>query len=260
MAIEYIKRLAGPYIGDGTGQKTFSFGFLVFQESDVYVATAAPGEFNSSNLQQGTDYTVTLNEDQDASPGGTITLTSETGLAKDAVLVIGSAVPYTQTLDLTNYTRFPPERITTELDRIVVMIQQIVELLGRVIQVPPTSSITPEEFFTDLLEAAEDAAQSAEDAEAALAACEAIKQYVTQYSWDIPHIVHTMKEVEEYPYDGLFMVGGFGDAGEHGEDISNRVVTADGTEDTRTLGAWCAHLLERITQLESQITNQTEGQ
>lgn len=236
MSVEYIKRLAGPYVGDGTGQKTFSFGFLSFEESDVYVAVAASSDSEPSDLQQGTDYTVSMNADQSATPGGTITLTSETGLAKDAVLVIGSAVDYTQTLDLTNYTRFAPERITTELDRIVVMIQQIVELLGRVVQVPPTSSISPSDLFFQLLNAAESAAQSAEDAAASLAACEQIRQLIQLYSWDIPHIVDSLRDVEDYPYDGLFAVGGFGNPGHKGQNISNRYVKAEGSTELRTLG------------------------
>lgn len=236
MSVEYIKRLAGPYVGDGTGQKTFSFGFLIFEESDVYVAVATSSDSEPSDLQQGTDYTVSMNADQSATPGGTITLTSETGLAKDAVLVIGSAVDYTQTLDLTNYTRFAPERITTELDRIVVMIQQIVELLGRVVQVPPTSSISPSDLFFQLLNAAESAAQSAEDAAASLAACEQIRQLIEQYSWDIPHIVNSLRDVEAYPYDGLFAVAGFGNAGGNGQNISNRYVKAEGSTELRTLG------------------------
>lgn len=243
MAVEYIKRLAGPYVGDGTGQKTFSFGFLIFDESDVYVAVAASSDSEPSDLQQGTDYTVSMNADQSATPGGTITLTSESGLAKDAVLVIGSAVDYTQTLDLTNYTRFAPERITTELDRIVVMIQQIVELLGRVVQVPPTSSISPSDLFFQLLNAAESAAQSAEDAAASLAACEQIRQYIAQYSWDIPHLVNTLKDVENYPFDGYFWVLGFGDVGVEGQDISNRVVKADDSTTALTLGERFADLV-----------------
>lgn len=170
MAIGYIKRLAGPYIGDGTGQKTFSFGFFVFTEGDVYVATAATENGASSNLQQGTDYTVTLNGDQEASPGGTITLTAEAGLADGAVLVIGSDVDYTQTLDLTNYTRFPPARISEELDRIVVQIQQLVEILGRTVKVDATDTMTPEELKQQLLEVAASAGTYRDEA---LAAAEA---------------------------------------------------------------------------------------
>lgn len=155
MSVEQIKRLAGPYVGDGAGQTTFSFGFLIFVESDVYVEVASSSEAASYRLQPGVDYSVTKNDDQAATPGGTITLTSESGLAKDAVLVIGSNVPYTQTLDLKNYTRFPPERITTELDRIVVLIQQLLEDVSRAIKVPPTSSLDTEELVRALLAAGE---------------------------------------------------------------------------------------------------------
>ena len=253
MSVEYIKRLAGPYVGDGTGQKTFCFGFLIFEESDVYVAVATSSDSEPSDLQQGTDYTVSMNADQSATPGGTITLTSETGLAKDAVLVIGSAVDYTQTLDLTNYTRFAPERITTELDRIVVMIQQIVELLGRVVQVPPTSSISPSDLFFQLLNAAESAAQSAEDAAASLAACEQIRQLIEQYSWDIPHIVNSLREVEQYPYDGLFAVGGYGNAGGNGQNISNRYVKAENSDEIKVLGQWADDIVVNRQKLSKVV-------
>ena len=253
MSVEYIKRLAGPYVGDGTGQKTFSFGFLIFDESDVCVAVATSSDSEPSDLQQGTDYTVSMNDDQSATPGGTITLTSESGLAKDAVLVIGSAVDYTQTLDLTNYTRFAPERITTELDRIVVMIQQIVELLGRVVQVPPTSSISPSDLFFQLLNAAESAAQSAEDAAASLAACEQIRQLIEQYSWDIPHIVNSLREVEQYPYDGLFAVGGYGNAGGNGQNISNRYVKAENSDEIKVLGQWADDIISNRKKLAKVV-------
>lgn len=178
MAIGYIKRLAGPYIGDGTGQKTFSFGFFVFTEGDVYVATAATENGASSTLQQGTDYTVTLNADQEASPGGTITLTAEAGLADGAVLVIGSDVDYTQTLDLTNYTRFPPERISKELDRIVIQIQQLVEISSRVLTVPVTSNSTPQDLIARLLSAQEEAKSFADAAETSADRAEAARDEI----------------------------------------------------------------------------------
>ena len=155
MSVEQIKRLAGPYVGDGSGQTTFSFGFLIFEESDVYVEVASSSESSSYRLQQGVDYSVTKNSDQAATPGGTITLTSEAGLPNGTVLAIGSNVPYTQTLDLKNYTRFPPERITTELDRIVVLIQQLLEDVSRAVKVPLTSSVDTEELVRSLLAAGE---------------------------------------------------------------------------------------------------------
>ena len=68
MSVEYIKRLAGPYVGDGTGQNTFSFGFLIFEESDVYVAVATSSDSEPSDLQQGTDYTVSMSRQRPAGP------------------------------------------------------------------------------------------------------------------------------------------------------------------------------------------------
>ena len=199
MAIGYIKRLAGPYIGDGTGQKTFSFGFFVFTEGDVYVATAATENGASSNLQQGTDYTVTLNGDQEASPGGTITLTAEAGLADGAVLVIGSDVDYTQTLDLTNYTRFPPARISEELDRIVIQIQQLKGELDRALKTDETDTQTASELKEKLLKAAESAftvaSQKAEEAKGYAQEAANSAQFAADTVADLP--AQTALRIEE---------------------------------------------------------------
>ena len=161
MAIEYVKRLAGPYVGEG--QSTFTFGFLIFKETDVYVGTAFSNDEASTILEYGTDYKVTMNEDQDATPGGSITLT--TPLLAGQVVVVGSNIAYTQELQLTNYTRFPPEQINMALDRIVIQIQQIVEMTGRVLSVPPTSNETPDQMIERLLKAQKEAQQYAKQAE-----------------------------------------------------------------------------------------------
>ena len=168
MAIEYVKRLAGPYVGEG--QSTFTFGFLIFKETDVYVGTAFSNDEASTILEYGTDYKVTMNEDQDATPGGSITLT--TPLLAGQVVVVGSNIAYTQELQLTNYTRFPPEQINMALDRIVIQIQQIVEKTGRTLSVPPTSNETPEQMIERLLSAQSDAKQFAEAAKKSADAAE----------------------------------------------------------------------------------------
>lgn len=159
--IDYVKRLAGPYTG--AGLKTFSFSFKIFEETDVYVATSSSDLEAAVNLSYGTDYSVTMNSDQDAAPGGSVTLTN--GLAAGQILVIGSALAYTQETQLTNFSRFPPEIINTALDRIVVQIQQIVEALDRTVKVPATSSTTPEQLIEKLLSAQNDACKFADAAE-----------------------------------------------------------------------------------------------
>ena len=153
MAVGYIKRLAGPYTGAGTTE--LPFGFKIFEPTDVFVAVAANSADPPVHLVYGTDYTVFMNESQDAAPGGTVTLVA--ALSGTQVAVVGSALAYTQETQLTNYNRFPPEIVNTALDRIVVQIQQIVEQLGRVLKVPETADITPEELIKSLQDAAETA-------------------------------------------------------------------------------------------------------
>jgi hypothetical protein len=222
--IEYVKRLAGPFTSEG--QSRLPFGFLIFEKTDVYVATADDPEAQAKMLVYGQDYSVEMNADQTATPGGTVVLT--TPIVKGNIFVVGSAVAYTQNMQLTNFSRFPPEIINESLDRIVVQIQQLVELTGRTISLPPTSNLTVSEFLDNLFNAAKSAAKSAEEAKKFAQICEEIKQNIFIYSWDIPHVVDTLDDVEKYPYDGFFAVGGYGDPGHHGQDISNRVVNKNG--------------------------------
>lgn len=198
MSVEYIKRLAGPFIGDGSGQKVFTFGFLIFDEGDVSVSVADEENALPRSLTLGEDFSVQMNEDQAATPGGTITLLAD-GLAKGAVLAIGSSVPYTQTLTLTNYTRFPPERITRELDRIVVQIQQLKSESDRALKTDETDTQTAAELKEKLLKAAESAftvaSQKAEEAKAYAQEAANSAQFAADTVADLP--AQTALRIEE---------------------------------------------------------------
>lgn len=159
--IEYVKRLAGPFTSEG--QSRLPFGFLIFEKTDVYVATADDPEAQAKMLVYGQDYSVEMNADQTATPGGTVVLT--TPIIKGNIFVVGSAVAYTQNMQLTNYSRFPPEIINEAMDRVVVQIQQLVERLGRTLSVPPTSDSTPEQLIEKLLSAQNDARKYADAAQ-----------------------------------------------------------------------------------------------
>lgn len=159
--IEYVKRLAGPFTSEG--QSRLPFGFLIFEKTDVYVATADDPEAQARILVYGQDYSVEMNSDQAATPGGTVVLT--TPIIKGNIFVVGSAVAYTQNMQLTNYSRFPPEIINEAMDRVVVQIQQLVERLDRTLSVPPTSDSTPEQLIEKLLSAQNDACRFADAAE-----------------------------------------------------------------------------------------------
>lgn len=173
MAVGFIKRLAGPFTGAGT--KTLPFGFKIFDPTDVSVLLAEKENDPSTNLEYNTDFTVEMNADQEATPGGTVTLTN--ALNGSQIVSVGSKVPYDQTTQLTNYNRFPPEIINLALDRTVVQIQQLVEQTSRAITTDPTDTVTPAELKQKLLDAANTATIVAKGyAEAAAASAADAKQ------------------------------------------------------------------------------------
>ena len=74
MTISTTTRKAGPFTGNGT-TSSFPFAFKVFTAADVYVVRTSASLGPDTVLALTTDYTVALNPNQDASPGGTVTLT-----------------------------------------------------------------------------------------------------------------------------------------------------------------------------------------
>lgn len=230
MSVPEVLRRAGPFEGDGS-TKEFSFHFKVFTADNVavYVSDEDDGDVQ---LTQG--YSVELNEDQDALPGGTVTLTDP--LPEGQRLSILSCVPYDQPMVLTNQGGFYPRTINDSADRLAIQVQQLLEEMKRTLKLPATSSMTPWGLLLQIFQAAKSAATSAEEAEKYAQICEEIKQYVEVYSWDIPHLVDSIREVEDFPYDGFFVVGGHGNPGHKGQNISNRYVKAEGSTELRTLG------------------------
>lgn len=190
--IEYVKRLAGPFTSEG--QSRLPFGFLIFEKTDVYVATADDPEAQARILVYGQDYSVEMNSDQAATPGGTVVLT--TPIIKGNIFVVGSAVAYTQNMQLTNYSRFPPEIINEAMDRVVVQIQQLVERLGRTLSVPPTSDSTPEQLIEKLMAAQDDARQFADAAQKSAEEAKKSEEKTKEYAEAATVIVPMKAEIK----------------------------------------------------------------
>lgn len=132
MTIPSTPRKAGPYTGTGT-QTTWPFTFKVFAETDLEVTIADTlGIETVLSLGQ---YTVTLNPNQETSPGGTVTYL----LPDDHKLTILGNLPYDQPLDLPSGGNFSPLALENELDRLTMQIQQLREKVGRAIQVSVTT-------------------------------------------------------------------------------------------------------------------------
>lgn len=242
MTVENISRRAGPFIGDGT-VTAFPFEFKVFNETQIAVHVA-DGDNPETVLTLNEDYTVALNEDQNQKPGGTVTLLVPLG--KEKRLAIISVVAATQTMRSTNYDRFYPEIFNDAFDKATILIQQLLEQVSRALITDPTDTITPRQLRDKLLAAVDDAVAAAGASKETLAACEVIKDLIERYSWDIPHLVNSLEEVEAYPYDGYFWVKGYGNPGNAGEDISNRLVGGE------TLGKLFQTIAEKLADMLSK--------
>ena len=121
------------FTGNGLAS-VFAFAFKVFAATDLMVVVADTSG-NQTTKILNTDYSVSLNADQNGSPGGSITLTAG-ALATGYTLVITTNVPNTQGTDLSNGGGFYPEVITTALDRLTVLVQQLQAQLNRALLIP----------------------------------------------------------------------------------------------------------------------------
>lgn len=122
MTISSTNRKAGPYLGNGSST-VFPFSFKIFSASDLYVTRTNPWGV-ATTLTKDVDFIPTLNANQDASPGGSIALTA--ALAVGYTLDITSDISPTQLVDLTNQGGFYPQVITKALDKITILIQQLI--------------------------------------------------------------------------------------------------------------------------------------
>jgi hypothetical protein len=127
-------RKVGPFVGNGSAS-VFPFTFKVFSKADLVVVWNLAGA--ETTLTVDSDYTVSLNADQDASPGGSITLTAG-ALGVGYTLIISSDIDQTQQTELTNLGGFYPEVITASLDKLTILVQQLQEKLDRAVLFPIT--------------------------------------------------------------------------------------------------------------------------
>ena len=144
LTISSETRKAGPYTGNGV-TTSFSFAFKVFTTADVLVVLTNLSALETV-LTLSTDYTVTLNSNQDSNPGGTVVLPS--ALITGFLLTLSSQVGALQATDLTNQGGFYPSVLNTALDKLTILVQQLKEQVGRAVKVDISSSITPATLTT----------------------------------------------------------------------------------------------------------------
>lgn len=143
MTISATTRRAGPYLGNGAAT-SFAFAFKVFAAADVSVAIADSSGIETV-LVQNSDYSVSLNANQDTSPGGTITYPiTGSALPVGSRLVIVGDLDLDQPLDIPAGGNFSPTAIESEFDRIVMQVQQVQESTSRALHVPVSSGVDTE--------------------------------------------------------------------------------------------------------------------
>lgn len=157
MTISSEVRKAGPYVGNDVST-SFSFAFKVFSSGDVIVVLTNPSE-EESILVEGDDYTVTLNDNQDTSPGGSIEKSS--ALADGYLLTVTSGMENLQPVEITNLGGFYPSVLNSALDRMTILIQQVSEQVDRAVKTPISSGLTPDELLASIVESDSEAAESA---------------------------------------------------------------------------------------------------
>ena len=145
MTINSTTRKTNNLVGNGN-TATYPFAFKVFTDADVVVKKLEVSTSIETTLTLGAnnDYIVTLNDDQNSNPGGSITLKSggnNQNLASGFQLVITSAVEPLQGTDLTNQGGFFPEVINDALDKAIVLHQQQQDELDRSIKFSLTNTI-----------------------------------------------------------------------------------------------------------------------
>lgn len=130
MSISSSNRKAGPYVGTGI-TTAFPFSFKVFQASEVVVIrTDLIGA--ETTLTLTTDYTINLNANQDANPGGTINMLIAP--PSGYLLTATSGLQDLQPVTLTNMGGFYPKVINDALDRVTILIQQLSEKVSRAVK------------------------------------------------------------------------------------------------------------------------------
>ena len=119
MTIRTTARAAGPFPDSAA---SLPFAFKVFRSSDMLVTSADPLGAPTV-LVNGVDYRVTLNADQETTPGGVVTLLTATPAGH--TVTVTTAMPALQPLDLQNQGGFHPEAIEDAFDRLTVLVQQL---------------------------------------------------------------------------------------------------------------------------------------
>ncbi len=192
MSISTEARSSQLLVGDGS-TKTYAFAFKVFDAGTDITIYEATGE-SSEKVMSSDLYSVTLNEDQEGYPGGSVTFA--TAPAADLKFRIVSSIPYLQKTQLMNLGSFSPKTLNEVFDKLCALIQQVRLLADRALVVPFTQDKTPEEVLTEVLETAATANEYAQLAQQIYATVEDDVAEIKALKAQIDELVKTFSDIE----------------------------------------------------------------
>lgn len=143
MSVSNTTSKAGPYNCNGA-QVAFAFAFKAFSKNDLRVVLS---DINGAETDLVVDsgFTVVLNPDQNASPGGTVTTVST--YATGNKITIASNVSINQ---LVNITNFRPDVQTNIVDKLTLICQQLAEQISRAVKTNISSTVTPDSLLASI--------------------------------------------------------------------------------------------------------------
>lgn len=147
MTISNTNRVA-VFIGNGVST-VFPFSFPIYESEELELRLYNRAD-NTYAVIPPMNYSATgIGPD---SVGGAVTY-NPGGVPIDStrLLAIYRTVPYTQDTDIRNQAGFYPEVLELQLDKIVMQIQQLAEEVDRAVVIPPTSTVTNEDFVANLI-------------------------------------------------------------------------------------------------------------
>lgn len=140
------------YSGNGTTTQ-FPFNFKVWRTDQLKVILQDP----DNRITEATGWSAVLTD-----TGGTVTYRHNGApLSSGWRIAIVRSMPFTQGADLISGARWDPAVVEDALDQATVERQQLLEIASRAIQMPPTSTVTVEQYGADLINARKDAMNAA---------------------------------------------------------------------------------------------------
>lgn len=163
---------SGPYTGNGA-TTVFAFGFKVQAATDIKVLRTVTTDGNpvDTELAVAVDYTVSVNADQNTSPGGSVTMTSAPTASQKITILRNMTA--TQGASIPNQGGFYPKVVENALDKLTMLCQQLSEEVSRSLRLSVTDTVTNLQELLDRINTAvsdaETSAGNAADSETAAA-------------------------------------------------------------------------------------------